>query len=106
MRQLKMHQKRNDAFLSMLSGTLGFSLVEHWLAGKGVIGADDGFIQSVSWWWTYLIRPFTNFYLQKYYLNEPTVNGVYSKNSLSKIKDDNKSWCVEINRNSLGFYLC
>ena len=43
-----MHQKRNDAFLRMLSGTLGFSLVEHWLAGKGVIGADDGFIQSVS----------------------------------------------------------
>ena len=29
----------------------------------------------------------TNFEIQKYYQNEPKFNGVYSRNSLSKIKD-------------------
>ena len=32
-------------------------------------------------------HPLTNFEIQKYYQNEPKSNGVYSKNSLSKIKD-------------------
>ena len=31
--------------------------------------------------------PLTNFEIQKYYQNEPKFNGVYSRNSLSKIKD-------------------
>ena len=29
-----------------------------------------------------------NFEIQKYYQNEPKVNGVYSRNNLSKIKDE------------------
>ena len=29
-----------------------------------------------------------NFEIQKYYRNEPKFNGVYSKNNLSKIKDE------------------
>ena len=29
----------------------------------------------------------TNFEIQKYYQNEPKLNGVYSRNSLPKIKD-------------------
>ena len=29
----------------------------------------------------------TNFEIQKYYQNEPKFNGVYSRNSFSKIKD-------------------
>ena len=29
----------------------------------------------------------SNFEIQKYYLNKPKFNGVYSKNNLSKIKD-------------------
>ena len=33
-----------------------------------------------------LRHPLTNFQIQKYYQNEPKVNGVYSKNSLPKIK--------------------
>ena len=32
-------------------------------------------------------HPLTNFEIQKYYENEPKFNGVYSRNSLSKIKD-------------------
>ena len=31
--------------------------------------------------------PLTNFEIQKYYQNEPKINGVYSKNNLSKIQD-------------------
>ena len=32
-------------------------------------------------------HPLTNFQIQKYYQNEPKFNGVYSRNSLPKIKD-------------------
>ena len=32
-------------------------------------------------------HPLTNFEIQKYYQNEPKLNGVYSRNDLSKIKD-------------------
>ena len=34
-----------------------------------------------------LSLPLTNFEIQKYYQNEPKFNGVYSRNSFSKIKD-------------------
>ena len=33
-------------------------------------------------------RPLPNFETQKHYENEPKFNGVYSRNNLSKIKDD------------------
>ena len=32
--------------------------------------------------------PLTNFEIQKYYQNEPIINGVYSRNNLSKKKQD------------------
>ena len=32
-------------------------------------------------------HPLTNFEIQKYYENEPNINGVYSRNNLSQIKD-------------------
>ena len=32
-------------------------------------------------------RPLTNFEIQKYYQNEPKVNGAYSRNNLPKIND-------------------
>ena len=32
-------------------------------------------------------HPLTNFEKQKYYENEPRINGVYSRSNLSKIKD-------------------
>ena len=31
--------------------------------------------------------PLTNFEIQKYYQNEPIFNGVFSRNSLFKVKD-------------------
>ena len=34
-----------------------------------------------------LPHPLTNFEIQKYYLREPKLNGVYLSNSLPKIKD-------------------
>ena len=33
-------------------------------------------------------HPLANFEIQKYYQNEPKFDGVYSRNNLSKIKDD------------------
>ena len=35
-----------------------------------------------------LPHPLTNFEIQKYYQNKPKFNGVYSRNNLSKIKDE------------------
>ena len=32
-------------------------------------------------------HPLASFEMQKYYENEPKINGVYSRNNLSKIKD-------------------
>ena len=32
-------------------------------------------------------HPLTNFEIQKYYQNQPKLNGVYSRKKLSKIKD-------------------
>ena len=32
-------------------------------------------------------HPLTNFEIQKYYENEPNINGVHSRNNLSQIKD-------------------
>ena len=34
-----------------------------------------------------LPHPLTNFGIQKYYLNKPRLNGVYSGNNLPKTKD-------------------
>ena len=33
-------------------------------------------------------HPLTNFEIQKYYQNEPRFNGVYSRDNLTKIKDE------------------
>ena len=33
-------------------------------------------------------HPLTNFEIQKYYQNEPRLNGVYSRDNLPKIKDE------------------
>ena len=32
-------------------------------------------------------QPLTNFKIQRYYLNEPKLDGVYSRNSLPKLKN-------------------
>ena len=48
----------------------------------------------------------TNFEIQKYHQDEYKINGVYTRNNWSKIKNGvyekyEKSWWVWINRNSL-----
>ena len=50
-------------FLTLLLGTLGASLLENILAGKGVVQVSEG-TQS---------HPLTNFETQKYYQNEPNL---------------------------------
>ena len=54
-------------------------------------------------------HPLTNFEIQRYQ-NEPKFNGVYSRNNLPKIKNGayviNKSWWVQINRNTLDSIIC
>ena len=54
-------------------------------------------------------HPLTNFEIQKYYQNEPKFNGVYSRNSLPKIKDRpyviNLDEYISIGTNSIAFYV-
>ena len=54
-------------------------------------------------------HPLTKFEIRKHYENEPKLEGVYSRNNISKIKNGgiyNKSWWVWINRNSLDYFVC
>ena len=43
------------------------------------------------------LHPLTNFEIQKYYQNEPTFNGVYSRNNLPKIKD--RAYVINLDEN-------
>ena len=79
----------------MVLGTLGDSLLGNILFGKGVMKAGEG--GKVTKKGRSTIRagkeqlmpphPLTNFETQRYYQNEPKLNGVYSRNHLLKIKD-------------------
>ena len=59
-------QKRQ--FLSMLVSTWGASLLPNILTGEGVIRDSAGTIEEVRI--CKIVRPLTNFEIQKYYLNE------------------------------------
>ena len=90
-------QKRG--FLSMLLGTLGASLLGNFLIGKGVNKkgegihrAGEGIVRTSegSSNMDFLIPPYplTNSEITKYYENESTFNGLYSRDNLpNKIKD-------------------
>ena len=67
----------------MLLGTLGASLLGNLLAGKDTIRAGEGTIRE----FLMLLRPATNFEIQKYYQNELKFNSVYLGNNLPRIKD-------------------
>ena len=54
----------------MLFGTLGATLLENMLAGKDVIRAGKGRIRA-----------------ERYYQNEPKLNGLYSRHNLPKTND-------------------
>ena len=51
----------------------------------------------------------TNFWIQRYYQNEPKFNDVYSRNNLSKIKDGayviNPTEYESIGTHWIGFYV-
>ena len=48
-------------------------------------------------------HPLANFEVQKYYQNEPTFNGVYSRNNLPNIKDG--TYVISLDKyESLGDY--
>ena len=57
-----------------------------------------------------LPHPLTYFKMQRTYQNEPKLNGLYSKNSLPKIKDGayviNLDEIKKKNRNSLDNFIC
>ena len=76
----------------MLLGSLGASLLGNMLAGKGIVRAGygnkegKGMLRAGYGSKKFLIPPhlLTNFEIQKYYQNEPSVNGVFSRNNLPK----------------------
>ena len=79
-------KEQKGQFLSMLLGTLGAGLLGNLLAGKGIVKAGSGNKAGAGTGkqWDFS----TNFEIQKYYKNEPTVNGIFSRNNLpKKIKD-------------------
>ena len=89
-------KEQKGGFLSMLLGTLGTSLSENMLAGKGVIRAGEK-TARVGYGSTkpslknfFLIPPhlLRNFEIQMYYQHEPRFNGFCSRDNLpDKIKD-------------------
>ena len=78
-------KEQKGGFLSVLLGTLGASLLENMLAGKGINRAGDGTIRvghgSSKTHFLILPHPLTNLEIQKYQ-NEPRFNGVYSIDNL------------------------
>ena len=94
-------KEQRGAFLGMLLGTLGASLLGNLLtggkgmmrAGDGIIRAGDGIVRAGEGSKKkplHLLLPFhplTNIEISEYYANEPRFNGVYSRNNLpNKIK--------------------
>ena len=79
-------KEQKGGFLSMSLGTLGASLLGNLLAGKGVKRAGEGTARvgygtKRSSFKKKMIppHPLTNFEIQTYYQNEPSFNGVYSR---------------------------
>ena len=86
-------KEQKGEFLSMLLGTLGASLLGDLLtknlSGKGTVRAGKGTIRAVEGIKKALTppHPLTTFEIKEYYENEPSFNGVYSKDNLpDKIK--------------------
>ena len=80
-------KEQKGGFLSMLLGTLDASLLGNKLAGRGVIRAGEG--TSRGGYGSKLFpHPLTDFEIEACYQNEPTFNGVYSRDNLpDKIKN-------------------
>ena len=81
----------------MLLGTLGASLLENMLTGKGILRTGygnkegKGMLRAGYGSKDFQLKkklipphPLTNFEIQKYYQSEPRFNGVYSTDNLPK----------------------
>ena len=96
-------KEQRGGFLSMLLGTLGASFLGNLLTGKGIMRAGEGNVVSRTKGEGIVragegskknplnlllpFHPLTNIEISEYYKNEPTFNGVYSRNDLpNKIK--------------------
>ena len=102
-------KKQKGGFLSMLLGTLGESLLENILTGRGINRAEKGRginragegivragygnnkkgVKKKKQLKRFLMPSYvlTNFCLQKCYQIDPRFNGVYSRDNLPKTKD-------------------
>ena len=82
-------KKQKGGFLTMLSGTLGASLLGNLITVKGILRTDSGnkkvkgIVRAGSRkkkkGFLMLSHPLTHFEIQNYYKNEPRFNGVFSK---------------------------
>ena len=85
-------KEQRGGFLSMLLGTLGLSLLGNLLTGgkgmmragegKGIVSMGEGGKKNPL---NSLLpfHPLTNIEINEYYINEPKLNGVYSRNNLA-----------------------
>ena len=92
-------KEQKGGFLSMLLGTLGASLLRNLLTGKGMMRAGEGVVRAGEGSATSRTKgkgakknpqftvAFSSFnkHRNKYYINEPRFNGVYSRYNLPKI---------------------
>ena len=93
-------KEQRGGFLSMLLGTLGASLLDNFLTGKGIMRAGEGIVRAGEGRAMSRAKgegakknplnsllhfhPLTNIEINEYYVNEPRFNGVYSRNNLPK----------------------
>ena len=87
-------KEQRGGFLSMLLGTLGASLLNNLLSGKGMMRAGEGIVRAGEGSGSKKklnsllpFHPLANIEINEYYKNGPRFNGAYSRNNLSnKIK--------------------
>ena len=87
-------KEQRGGFLSMLLGTLGANFLGNLLNGKGIMRASEGIVRAGEGSRSKKninsllpFHPLINIERNKYYINEPRFNDVYSRNNLpDKIK--------------------
>ena len=111
-------KEQKGGFLSMLLGTLGASVLENLLTGKGILRAGSGNKEEKGiagvgsgkkMGFLMPPHPLTNFEIQKYYKNGPRFNGVFSRNNLfKKIKGGayiiNLDECAHVGTHSIALF--
>ena len=98
-------KEQKGGFLSMLLGTLGASLLENMLAGRGLQQHEKEQLEQVM-----TPHPLTNVEIEAYYQNESRFIDVYSRDNLpDKIKDGayvvNLDECSDIGTHWIALYV-